>query len=370
MKKIEFISATRSIAILYVIAAHSLDINSVDKYTYAVFNYGRSGVFLFFLASAFSLCYSIEKRQEGNFLFFYIRRFFRIAPLYYFAILFFFLWRHFKFFYEFALSNDFNFQNLNYFQFYNFNEFGFYNLKSILSNVFFIHSFYPPANNNIVPGGWSIGAEMFFYLCFPLAFSLFYKKNIFKIIILSIASIIFYNILTKYFSHYDYLIFISKSAFLPLIPFCFGIVLYKNFEKFTISNTSNLLMFLFLTFIAIILSNYHHLPGIYYFVTSISWCFLINFLSKINFKKNILTNMFINLGNYSYSAYIFHFFVLDLIKHLFVIKMELYLNNYFLLIATYFMAIIFTFFIAKISANSIEKYGILFGKKIINKIKN
>ena len=192
-----------------------------------------------------------------------------------------------------------------------------------------------------------------------------------KIIVLSIASIIFYNILTKYFSHYDYLIFISKSAFLPLIPFCFGIVLYKNFEKFTISKTSNLLMFLFLAFITIILINYYaELQGILFVVSSISWCFLINFLSKINYKKNILTNMFINLGNYSYSAYIFHFFILDLIKHLFVKKMELYLNNYFLLIATYFMAIIFTFFIAKISANSIEKYGSLFGKKIINKIKN
>jgi peptidoglycan/LPS O-acetylase OafA/YrhL len=45
-----------------------------------------------------------------------------------------------------------------------------YTAINILANASFLHGFYPPANNTIVPGGWSIATEMTFYAAFPLLF--------------------------------------------------------------------------------------------------------------------------------------------------------------------------------------------------------
>ena len=38
----------------------------------------------------------------------------------------------------------------------------------IAATFFFVHGWYPTTINSIVPGGWSIGAEVMFYLCIPL----------------------------------------------------------------------------------------------------------------------------------------------------------------------------------------------------------
>lgn len=55
---------------------------------------------------------------------------------------------------------------------------------NVLTNVALVHGLYPPSNNIIVPGGWSIGTEALFYALFPLtmSFSLHcynqYKKSV------------------------------------------------------------------------------------------------------------------------------------------------------------------------------------------------
>jgi peptidoglycan/LPS O-acetylase OafA/YrhL len=46
-----------------------------------------------------------------------------------------------------------------------------YTPANVAANLFFVHGFVPAANNNIVPGGWSIGTEMAFYALFPLLFA-------------------------------------------------------------------------------------------------------------------------------------------------------------------------------------------------------
>lgn len=44
-------------------------------------------------------------------------------------------------------------------------------MADIIANLAFIHSWVPSANNSVVPGGWSIGAEMVFYLLVPFFWS-------------------------------------------------------------------------------------------------------------------------------------------------------------------------------------------------------
>jgi len=79
-----------------------------------------------------------------------IRRFFRIAPPYYIAILGYF---------TLALLQGSD-------------QLAYFTADRVLANVFLVHGFYPAGINNVVPGGWSIGTEFAFYVIFPIVFQL------------------------------------------------------------------------------------------------------------------------------------------------------------------------------------------------------
>ncbi|ATA52813.1 hypothetical protein CKY39_06000 [Variovorax boronicumulans] len=116
--------------------------------------FGQMGVQLFFVVSAFTLCVSFTRRaaEPKRLRAFYLRRFFRIAPLYYFAI---------PFYLAVRILRD---------RLGGTESFEIYSLLAMASNILFIHGFVPEGNNTIVPGGWSIGTEMAFYALFPFAF--------------------------------------------------------------------------------------------------------------------------------------------------------------------------------------------------------
>jgi peptidoglycan/LPS O-acetylase OafA/YrhL len=103
---------------------------------------GMYGVQLFFIASALTLMLSQKRHRVESrpWLKFMLRRFFRIAPLYYLATLFYFA-------YFTALHKGVPF-------------------LAVPANLLFIHGLIPPLINIVPPGGWSVGAEMLFYLAF------------------------------------------------------------------------------------------------------------------------------------------------------------------------------------------------------------
>lgn len=151
-----YINSVRGIAILMVIMCHvaykfEIHNNNLEWFL----GYGRMGVQLFFIASAYTLCLSTEQREgEKNAIKkFYLRRYFRIFPVYYFGILLYFLVRLY-----FNDLKDFTFVN-------------------VTSNLLFLHGLAPSVNNSIVPGGWSIGIEMLFYSIFPFLFIFLNKGN-------------------------------------------------------------------------------------------------------------------------------------------------------------------------------------------------
>ena len=92
--KLKFIYAVRGYAILAVIILHSLGNYVENKDIFGLLvNKGKYGVQLFFIASAFTLFLSYNNRalKENNVnINFFIRRFFRIAPIYYCGIIFFY----------------------------------------------------------------------------------------------------------------------------------------------------------------------------------------------------------------------------------------------------------------------------------------
>jgi peptidoglycan/LPS O-acetylase OafA/YrhL len=146
-QKLQFVDALRGIAILLVILVHSSQRLGWVGRSKGIADLGQFGVQLFFVTSAYTLARSWINRGDAprRVSSFYIRRFFRIAPLYYIGIAIYF-----------AVAC---FQGTE----------AIYTPGNVVANLIFVHGFVPtPANNKIVPGGWSIGTEMAFYLVFPL----------------------------------------------------------------------------------------------------------------------------------------------------------------------------------------------------------
>ena len=94
-KKLEYIDALRGWAVLLVISSHvSGPLLELPYPARKLANFGWYGVQLFFLASAITLL--ISWRTDGRAFLpkvpeFFIRRFFRIAPLYYLGAIFYFI---------------------------------------------------------------------------------------------------------------------------------------------------------------------------------------------------------------------------------------------------------------------------------------
>lgn len=156
-KRVDWLDALRGWAILGVVLVHSgQNVAALSGFWKAVADAGQYGVQLFFVVSALTIGLTYEKqlshgagttRASAAWL---IKRYFRIAPLYYYGIVLYFV--------VFAAMRAMGSQLAPNEPF------------DILANVLFIHSWVPSAQNTVVPGGWSIGVEMCFYLLAPILF--------------------------------------------------------------------------------------------------------------------------------------------------------------------------------------------------------
>lgn len=152
-QRLEFLDALRGIAALWVVIYHVARVpkphlEAPDWLWWVVHN-GGSGVQLFFVVSAFSLCYTMPRHlaQSSPMMSFYLSRFFRIAPLFY-VMLAFLIFRQVVYFEYLAPA------------------------PIILANLTFIFNFIPGWQTGMVAASWTIGVEMVFYLVFPAVYFL------------------------------------------------------------------------------------------------------------------------------------------------------------------------------------------------------
>jgi len=165
IEKLPYIDALRGLAILSVMMYHCGQ-DKIDSYYPAIesiIKKGYYGVQLFFIVSALTLFMSMDKRQTQEkhpYLNYFIRRFFRIAPLFYVAIIYYLcvdgfgprIWLK-------GLPGI--------------------SIWSVISTTTFTHGLNPYWINSIVAGGWTISIEVTFYLLLPF---LYRKIKILKLL--------------------------------------------------------------------------------------------------------------------------------------------------------------------------------------------
>ena len=143
--KLVALDALRGLAFLSVFSFHAHGLTpGLPRWLSATLAQGHFGVELFFCLSALTLSMSWDARRAGEtrpYRAYLARRFFRIAPLFYLAIL------------AYRASG--------------WNDAG---PAAIAATATFTHGFLPRTINRVVPGCWSIADEMLFYLVMPWLF--------------------------------------------------------------------------------------------------------------------------------------------------------------------------------------------------------
>jgi len=344
--KLKYIDCLRGIAILMVIIVHTgLSINNFNHHAVQIAGFFRIGVQLFFFMSAYTLCYSMSKRKDSikNF---YIRRYFRIAPLYYFGILIYFL------------ASTINSSP-------NYNSF---NLTNVICHVLLLHGLVPSVNNAIVPGGWSIGTEVLFYLMFPFLFTVYANIQrkffywiipIFSLLLTnSIALILIHFKIDVYFEEgfYYYNIINQLPVFLVGMSFYF---LQPSFNK--INSKLYFPLFFILFCLAFITSaRVFHNRSVFIFIAAISFIFLFLFFkNKTSFNFKILAI----IGQLSFSIYVLHFIFCWIFT-----AYQLNINPYISFIINLILTVGATTIAAWFTKKYIEDPGINLGKRIISRL--
>ena len=364
IKKYVWVDALRGYAILLVIMSHTGQAIFGIGPPVGIINNGIHGVSLFFLASSFTLFNSYKNRSaldgKNRNVYFFIRRLFRIAPLFWIACL---IYIVAGLLYQSQWIPPAP-----------------YDLVKILANVFFLNGIYVPAILYLPPGSWSIGDEMMFYIAIPFLFAMI--RNLQAATFLVIAAIIgsmvlqilAYYAITEYTS-YSWLDKRENALFLWLpnqFPvFCFGIALYfflgTNKIKYkewmlAVTVTGYFLLASFLpwnlNFPYFLIQN-EYIYAALFFV----FCFCIS-KTKIRFALIPINK----LGMVSFSVYLIHFLIVDLgtwFSEITFAGQYKYLNFFLLFAFTVFT----TYFIAKWTYEYIEKYGMALGERLIERIK-
>lgn len=353
-----FIDALRGIAILLVIATHVAPIAPPSIPVLRMIAQSVAyGVQLFYIVSALTLFLSTDQRahlEKNPIRNFFIRRLFRIVPLFYLSVL----------AYTVVFGTGPNYWAPNGLEWWHY-----------VLTLLFLNGWHPEAINAIVPLGWSIAIEMTFYPLIPFL----YKKIkgmtdaiLFIVIslILQIILVTFYKpILLKYATGYIVQSYFYLWFFAQLPIFGLGILTYlflkeqpQKSRKLGIA----LLTLFVLLYIAFLQTGtyldiipHHFFYGIVFLVLTLGLYF-----NPIKLLVNSFTRW---IGKISYSLYLVHFIFLPYLRgwiNLDGLGKTIQFSLYFLIL------LIISSVISYITYRLVEIPSMNAGKRLIHKLEN
>lgn len=316
----------RLILAILVFLAH-WNILTSQRLTNTFFQLSGFAVDMFFIVSGFLIFWSFDSDQNKKY--FYIKRFFRIFPLYAFLIL---------------LQSIF---------FIGFSDGNFWDIaKYFVANIFFLNFLAPSVGTTLsslevdaINGSlWTLKNEVVFYVFVPLIFMFYKKWERFFLVILYSLSVVYMFIV-------DYL---GISKLLVQFPaqlrlFIVGILLYVFFDKF---KDKNITLFAICSLILIVFfKDFEYFKfSVYPLLLGILVIYLVYFVIHIKIDFD-----------FSYSFYVLHFPVIQLVLY-FGINPSNPIVSFVILFGVVFV-------LAYFSEKYIEKKFVSIGKSIIKKDK-
>ena len=299
-----YLDAVRGYAILMVIAVHTLQtFGEIPALLDKLVEQGQRGVQLFFVASALALCFSWTVRNDGAGPF-YVRRLFRIAPMFWLAIGF-FVWMYGTGPRLFAPDGI--------------------DVRHILMTAVFIQGFWPDTISSVVPGGWSVADEAIFYAMFPFLVPVLLRSSWRTILIVLAVAIIAGAQASRVLDAFSHELFpkpaaeVSRFYFFYWFPrqlpcFLFGIMLFKWQAERPLPAPAVGALLCLVSIISMVVVPF--LEGVKYALplgpqTTYGLVFTLFVFSLMAWKSSPLVNpVVIWIGKVSYSAYFIHFAVL------------------------------------------------------------
>ena len=288
----------RGIAILMVILYHYFT-------GFYIFDFGWSGVDLFFVLSGYLLAGRILPYLDDKKIIwkFYYNRILRIVPLYFsFLLIFYFM------FYLFASNETQNMYDQIQHPFVYF---------LFVTNWMFITNYNPIQHH--LSHLWSLSVEEQYYLIFPLyIFIIKQKRILLKFTTFLILAILIFRCLNTHFLEANEYVKNTWNTFYRMDCFLIGLVIYLLKENGFLKKNNKWisLIFIFCVFFLLIGGSYERTFRINHFFVTIGFtivaltygCILILVINeKKNFLKKITSNStLIFFGKISYGLYILH----------------------------------------------------------------
>jgi peptidoglycan/LPS O-acetylase OafA/YrhL len=359
--KYDYIDALRGLAVLGVVSVHTTQlVRPASAGLQTLATAGGSGVQLFYLASALTLFLSLDTRkstERNSTLKFFIRRYFRIAPLFYVSVL------AYGFFYGLAprhwAPTGIDWQDIGL-------------------TVLFLHGWHPETINSVVPGGWSIAVEMTFYLLVPWLFRTLInlRATLAALFVCLFTSYAGSELLARvlqgaYSPEHQYLVkaFSSFWIFAQAPVFICGILVFHLSRRFREGNRQTAYLLLILSHGLFLLIAFRLVPASVLLPQHVlfAFSFILLALSLHHFPVPLYVNRFtILVGKLSFSIYLVHWLVLEILRPW--LAKYLYAKGDFSSLVCFALVLVPSLGLSLITHRFIETPGIDLGRFIIDRI--